>query len=88
VPNPEVIGSSRSTYTRAILMVCEEKGIQYTLTETAVFAPELFGFHPLGKMLLCATEMCACSNQRQSQRISIEYLRGRRCFLQSLSQRH
>jgi glutathione S-transferase len=31
-------------------MVCEEKGIQYTLTETAIFAPELFGVHPLGKM--------------------------------------
>jgi len=47
---PEVIGSSRSTYTRAIRMVCEEKGIEYTLTETAIFAPELFTVHPLGKM--------------------------------------
>jgi glutathione S-transferase len=47
---PEVIGSSRSTYTRVVLMVCEEKGIEYTLTETALFAPELFAVHPLGKM--------------------------------------
>lgn len=47
---PEVIGSSKSTYTRVVLMVCEEKGIEYTLTETAIFAPELFAFHPLGKM--------------------------------------
>jgi glutathione S-transferase len=31
-------------------MVCEEKGIAYTLTETAIFAPELFKVHPLGKM--------------------------------------
>jgi glutathione S-transferase len=31
-------------------MVCEEKGIEYTLTETAIFAPELFKVHPLGKM--------------------------------------
>jgi hypothetical protein len=31
-------------------MVCEEKGIEYTLTETAIFAPELFTVHPLGKM--------------------------------------
>jgi glutathione S-transferase len=31
-------------------MVCEEKGIEYTLTETAIFAPELFSVHPLGKM--------------------------------------
>jgi glutathione S-transferase len=50
VPKPEVIGSSRSTYTRVVLMVCEEKGIEYTLTETAIFAPELFKVHPLGKM--------------------------------------
>ena len=47
---PEVIGSSKSTYTRVVLMVCEEKGIEYTLTETAIFAPELFTVHPLGKM--------------------------------------
>jgi glutathione S-transferase len=31
-------------------MVCEEKGIEYTLTETAIFAPELLTVHPLGKM--------------------------------------
>lgn len=47
---PEVIGSRNSTYTRVVLMVCEEKGIEYTLTETAISAPELFTFHPLGKM--------------------------------------
>ncbi|MEA2892707.1 MAG: glutathione S-transferase, partial [Bradyrhizobium sp.] len=50
VPKPEVIGSSGSTYTRVVLMVCEEKGIAYTLTETAIAAPELFTVHPLGKM--------------------------------------
>ena len=47
---PEVIGSSKSTYIRVVRMVCEEKGIEYTLTETAIFAPELFTVHPLGKM--------------------------------------
>src|ERR1700712_2366548 len=47
---PEVIGSSKSTYTRVVRMVCEENGIEYTLTETAIFAPELLAFHPLGKM--------------------------------------
>jgi glutathione S-transferase len=31
-------------------MVCEEKGIDYTLTETRLAAPELFTVHPLGKM--------------------------------------
>jgi glutathione S-transferase len=31
-------------------MVCEEKGIDYTLTETALGAPELRAIHPFGKM--------------------------------------
>jgi glutathione S-transferase len=47
---PELIGSSASTYTRAVRMVCEEKGIDYKLTETQLAAPELFLIHPLGKM--------------------------------------
>jgi glutathione S-transferase len=47
---PEIIGSIRSTYTRAVCMVCEEKSIDYVLTETPLRAPELFAIHPLGKM--------------------------------------
>lgn len=47
---PEIIGSARSTYTWAVRMVCEEKGIEYTLTESKLGAPELFAIHPLGKM--------------------------------------
>jgi glutathione S-transferase len=47
---PEILGSARSSYTRVIRMVCEEKGIDYTLTETRLRAPELFTIHPLGKM--------------------------------------
>ena len=35
MPKPEIIGSMRSTYTRVVRMVCEEKGIEYVLTETA-----------------------------------------------------
>ena len=31
-------------------MVCEEKSVEYTLTETRLAAPELFTVHPLGKM--------------------------------------
>ncbi len=46
----EIIGSSRSTYTRVARIVCEEKGIDYTLTETVLGAPELFAIHPFGKM--------------------------------------
>jgi len=47
---PEIIGSARSTYTRVVCMVCEEKGIEYTLTETTLGSPELRAIHPLGKM--------------------------------------
>ena len=47
---PEIIGSARSTYTWAVRMVCEEKGIAYRLTEAMLGAPELRAIHPLGKM--------------------------------------
>ena len=47
---PEIIGSARSTYTWAIRLLCEEKGIAYTLTETPLRAPEIFAIHPFGKM--------------------------------------
>jgi len=47
---PEIIGSTRSTYTRVVRMVCEEKGIDYTLTDVALGAPELAAIHPFGKM--------------------------------------
>jgi len=47
---PEIIGSLRSTYTRVVCMACEEKGIDYVLTETPLNAPEIFEIHPLGKM--------------------------------------
>ncbi len=47
---PEIIGSMRSTYTRAVCMLCEEKAIDYTLTEVGRGAPELRAIHPFGKM--------------------------------------
>lgn len=47
---PEIIGSTRSSYTRVVRMVCEEKGIDYALTETELGAPEVFAIHPFGKM--------------------------------------
>ena len=37
----EIIGSSRSTYTRVVRMVCEEKGIEYVLSEAELGAPPL-----------------------------------------------
>jgi glutathione S-transferase len=50
MPKPEIIGSVRSTYTWVVCMVCEEKGIDYVLTEKPLHAPELLAIHPLGKM--------------------------------------
>jgi glutathione S-transferase len=47
---PEIIGSSCSTYTRVACMVCEEKGIEYVLTERPLRAPEILAVHPFGKM--------------------------------------
>jgi glutathione S-transferase len=47
---PEIIGSARSTYTQAVRMVCEEKGIDYVLTEKPLRAPEIRAIHPFGKM--------------------------------------
>jgi glutathione S-transferase len=47
---PEIIGSTRSTYTRVVRMVCEEKGIDYALTEAELGAPEILAIHPFGKM--------------------------------------
>jgi len=45
---PEIIGSARSTYTRVVRMVCEEKRINHLLTEVALGAPELAAIHPFG----------------------------------------
>jgi glutathione S-transferase len=50
VATPEIIGSIASTYTRVVCMVCQEKGINYTLTETPLRAPQLLAIHPFGKM--------------------------------------
>jgi glutathione S-transferase len=47
---PEILGSLRSSYTRVVCMVCEEKGVEYVLTETMLGAPELRSIHPFGKM--------------------------------------
>ena len=47
---PEIIGASRSSYTRVVRMVCEEKAIDYTLTEVLVGAREVRAIHPFGKI--------------------------------------
>jgi glutathione S-transferase len=50
MPKPKIIGSSQSSYTRVVCMVCEEKGIDYTLTQAQLGAPEICAIHPFGKM--------------------------------------
>ena len=50
MPKPEIIGSLRSTYVRAVCIVCEEKEIDYVLTEKRLHAPEILALHPFGKM--------------------------------------
>src|ERR1700730_15561486 len=50
VTKPEIIGSLRSSYTRVVRMVCEEKGIDHILTETQIGAPEIRAINPFGKM--------------------------------------
>src|SRR5215475_9323679 len=50
VTKPEIIGSERSSYTRIVRMVCEEKGIDHELTETLLGAAEIRALHPFGKM--------------------------------------
>ena len=47
---PEIIGSARSSYTHAVRLICEEKGIDYVLTEKPLRAPEIRAIHPFGKM--------------------------------------
>lgn len=47
---PEIIGSARSTFTQAVRLVCEEKGIDYVLTERPLRAAEIRAIHPFGKM--------------------------------------
>jgi glutathione S-transferase len=50
MPKPEIIGSERSSYTRIVRMACEEKSIDYDLTETLLGAAEIRALHPFGKM--------------------------------------
>jgi len=46
----EIFGLAPSTYTRVVRMVCEEKGIPYTLRSVPPHSPEINAIHPYGKM--------------------------------------
>jgi len=46
----EIIGLAPSTYTRAVLMACEEKGAPYQLTVARPHSPPVNAIHPFGKI--------------------------------------
>jgi glutathione S-transferase len=50
MPNVEIFGAARSTYTRVARMVCEEKAIPYELKDAAPRSPGAFAIHPFGKI--------------------------------------
>ena len=77
---PEVIGSSRSTYTRVVRMVCEEKGIDYALTEAELGASEVFAIHPFGKMPVMRHGDVELFESKASPPISIAASRARPYF--------
>ena len=46
----EILGATRSSYTRVVRMVCEEKGIDYDLVEATPYSPEVAALHPFSKL--------------------------------------
>jgi hypothetical protein len=77
---PEIIGSIRSTYTRVVCMVCEEKGIEYVLTEKPLRAPEILAIHPFGKMPVLRHGDFVLFESKASPPISIAPSRPRASF--------
>src|SRR5580700_7038866 len=46
----EIRGFPQSTYTRVVLMACQEKGIDYELKPAPPHSPEVAAIHPFGKI--------------------------------------
>jgi glutathione S-transferase len=46
----EIRGIPQSTYTRVVLMACQEKGIDYDLKPVPPHSPEVTAIHPFGKV--------------------------------------
>ena len=46
----EIIGVPFSNYVRSIRMLCEEKGVAYTLTPSRPQTPEVLAIHPAGQI--------------------------------------
>ena len=82
---PEIIGSIRSTYTRVVCMVCEEKGIAYVLTERPLHAPEILAIHPFGKMPVLRHGDFELFESKAIATYPIAASRPRTCFRLSLA---
>lgn len=50
MPELEIIGVPLSNYVRSIRMLCEEKGVKYTLTPSRPHTPEVNAIHPAGQI--------------------------------------
>jgi glutathione S-transferase len=50
MPEPEIIGIPLSNYVRGIRMLCEEKGVAYTLNPARPHTPEVDAIHPAGQI--------------------------------------
>lgn len=50
MPDLEIIGVPFSNYVRSIRMLCEEKGVKYTLTPSRPHTPEVNDIHPSGQV--------------------------------------
>ena len=46
----EIIGVPFSNYVRSVRMLCEEKGVAYTLTPSRPHSPEVVAIHPAGQV--------------------------------------
>ena len=80
MPKPEIIGSARSTYTHAVCMVCEEKGIEYEWTNAGSARPNCAPSIPSARCRCCAMARSRCSNPRPSPAISIAAFPGPQLF--------
>jgi glutathione S-transferase len=50
MPDLEIIGAPFSNYVRSVRMLCEEKGVAYTLTPSRPHSPEVTCIHPAGQI--------------------------------------
>jgi len=50
MPTVQILGFAPSSFTRAVRMACEEKGVPYELIPVPPHSPEVLAIHPFGKI--------------------------------------